>query len=901
MKGKTASEPPNNRRSTEADLKMLLDNTTQTFILIDKEHTVVTFNKASQTSAAHHFSGVLEIGASYLSSLNPDVKELLLPRLEEAWGGNVSTSEVTNTRVTGVVDVFEVCYNPARKDEAGNVTHLCIVEQTITARKNEEEKMLTNQRKLDELINNTTDIIWSIDSQMRLISANQAFHKSFEDYFKKKIDEGEPIFFPEWTNSYTKTWKQLYERALKGERYTMEDSTETVLGQVRFHEITFNPIFDDKNNVVGAGCFLRDITERKDIEQKLKYFIEQYDIVSMATNDAIWDWYPSTDTIAWNHGLKTIFGYEEKDIVYSLKWRIDHIHPDDRDRIKAEMDAIFKNKETNYSSTYRFKCSSGVYKYVFDRAYVIYDSEKPVRAIGAVQDIDERMSNLEEVRKLSLVASKTENGVVITDKASRIEWVNNSFTQMTGYTLDEVIGKSSDMFFQSPDVDQEMKKRIKDKIALGQSALEELVNYSKKGQRIWIRHSITPIFNDQGELEKFIFVLSDITAQKHFENRITSIARELADVIEHANTPIFGTDRNGYINEWNKVTAEITGYTKNEAYSKKLLETFIEPDLWPTVSGKLLQAFNGTPVSNYELPIKTKEGDQLTILLSATPRRNSAQEVVGVLMVGQNITELIEYRKNLEKKVKERTSELNEALKKERELVEMKSKFVSMVSHEFRTPLSSISLASGFVRKYKDKLSAEEISVKLDSIEKQVRNMTFLLDDILTIGKSEAGKIKTMLSAIPIRDFFENIIIEVGQSTGATHYVELVADYMQEVIQSDEKLLRNIIINLLTNAIKFSPGQNEVGMNVTCKNNTLTIQVRDNGIGIESDELENIFNAFQRGHNVGTIQGTGLGLSILKKAVDLLHGDIQVKSKPGKGTTFTVTLPLQNEEKNYAG
>lgn len=872
--------------------RMLLDNTTLAFFLIDRKYEIIEFNRA----AVQLSFNTLSTGQSYTTIFNAEQLTVVTPSIMTAFEGKVSSLGVFDSHNK---NYFSLTFNPVKNDQA-QVTHVCLVMQNITLQKLEEDKVKNNQRKLDVLINNTSDIIWSIDSQMRLVSANDAFHKSFENYFKKKMEEGEPIFFPEWSNPYSKTWKELYQRALRGERYTTEELTEVKPGKQGFHEITFNPILDDGNAVVGVGCFLRDITERKDIEQKLKYFIEQYDIVSMATNDAIWDWYPDTDTMAWNHGLKTIFGYEEKDITYSFAWRVEHIHPEDRERVTQEFEEIFRKKEANYSSTYRFKCSNGAYKYVFDRAYVIYKNEKPLRAIGAVQDIDERMSYLEEVRKLSLVASKTENGVVITDKENRIEWINNSFNQMTGYSIEDVLGKSSEMFFQGPETDVEIKARIEEKMSKGEPSLDEFIFYSKKGQRIWIRQSITPIYNDHGALEKVILVQSDITAQKHFENRITTIARELADLIEHANTPIFGTDRNGYINEWNKVTAEITGYTKNEAYSKKFLETFIEPDLWPVVSGKLLYAFNGTPVSNYELPIKTKDGEQITILLSVTPRRNSSQEVVGVMMVGQNITELIEYRKNLEKKVKERTSELNEALKKERELVEMKSKFVSMVSHEFRTPLSSISLASGFIRKYKDKLSPEEVSAKLDNIEKQVRNMTFLLDDILTIGKSEAGKIKTMLSSIPLKDFFDNIIIEVGQSTGVTHRIDLITDCALDLIQSDEKLLRNIVINLLTNAIKFSPGKNEVELNVSCKNNKLQIQVTDHGIGIAKEELENIFNAFQRGQNVGTIQGTGLGLSILKKAVDLLHGDIQVKSKPGKGTTFTVTLPLMYEEKNYA-
>jgi signal transduction histidine kinase len=231
----------------------------------------------------------------------------------------------------------------------------------------------------------------------------------------------------------------------------------------------------------------------------------------------------------------------------------------------------------------------------------------------------------------------------------------------------------------------------------------------------------------------------------------------------------------------------------------------------------------------------------------------------------------------------------------------MKNKFVSMVSHEFRTPLSSISLASGFIKKYYKRISPEEAEGKLDNIEKQVRHMTFLLNDILTIGKSEAGKIQAQVTPLPIRPFLENLVKDVEQSTGGTHKVKLTIECPFETIYSDEKLLRNIIINLLTNAIKFSPTKKSVNLTVDCLTGKLQIQTQDSGIGIAPEDMPNIFTAFHRGNNVGVVQGTGLGLSITKKAVDLLQGDIQVKSELGKGTQFIITLPLNHDEKNSAG
>jgi signal transduction histidine kinase len=241
--------------------------------------------------------------------------------------------------------------------------------------------------------------------------------------------------------------------------------------------------------------------------------------------------------------------------------------------------------------------------------------------------------------------------------------------------------------------------------------------------------------------------------------------------------------------------------------------------------------------------------------------------------------------------VKERTRDLNEALQKEKELVEMKGKFVSIASHEFRTPLSNILLAAGFLTKHHKKISAEEFSNKLQSIEKQVSHMTFLLDDILMIGKGEAGKIMTNYSSISIDEFFIQTVREVEQNADS-HRIRLNLNCSVKHFDADEKLLRNILINLLTNAIKFSGHIKEVAVTVSNTSRFLHMDVADRGIGISPDDMEKLFIAFHRGMNVGAIQGTGLGLSIVKKAVQLLKGEIKVKSNIGKGTIFHVELPL---------
>lgn len=249
-------------------------------------------------------------------------------------------------------------------------------------------------------------------------------------------------------------------------------------------------------------------------------------------------------------------------------------------------------------------------------------------------------------------------------------------------------------------------------------------------------------------------------------------------------------------------------------------------------------------------------------------------------------------RNKLEALVKERTKELEEAIKKEKQLVDLKNQFVTIASHEFRTPLSTIRFAADYLHEYLERLDKDEIKSKLKKIEKQVVHMAALLEDVIMAGRTELNKIPVVKSSINLKSLIDKIHEEVLHSTKNTHRIELIYASENEIIQIDEKLLRNILINLLTNAIKFSPAKESVGFRIIEENGTLILEVSDKGIGISDEDMPKLFEAFQRGGNTASISGTGLGLSIVKKAVELLNGEIIIKSKLNEGTSIKVVLPL---------
>ncbi len=238
---------------------------------------------------------------------------------------------------------------------------------------------------------------------------------------------------------------------------------------------------------------------------------------------------------------------------------------------------------------------------------------------------------------------------------------------------------------------------------------------------------------------------------------------------------------------------------------------------------------------------------------------------------------------------KQAEAELRTALEREKELGQLKSRFVSMASHEFRTPLTTILAASDLLKRYSHKMSEEDKAQRLNKIQDEVKHMTEMLNDVLTYGKADAGKVEFKPASMNVKKFCEGLSAELQASTGAQIAFSSAGEFPQMMM--DEKLLRHIITNLLSNAIKYSPNGSVITFDLLCKNGETRLKITDQGIGIPEEDCKRLFEPFHRAANVGNISGTGLGLAIVKKSVDLHRGTISVESKVGVGTTFIVAIP----------
>jgi signal transduction histidine kinase len=276
--------------------------------------------------------------------------------------------------------------------------------------------------------------------------------------------------------------------------------------------------------------------------------------------------------------------------------------------------------------------------------------------------------------------------------------------------------------------------------------------------------------------------------------------------------------------------------------------------------------------------------------------------------------QLLVYASELEKKVQSRTEDLNstiralekevndrkkaeeearKALDRERELNELKSKFVSIASHEFRTPLSTVMSSAALINQYVGRNEIDKVDKHVQRIKSSVNHLTSILNDFLSLGKLEEGKIDVNKEPIPVIEFLHEVKEEMTASLKPGQTLIIDCDVSVVRMNSDSRILRNILFNLISNASKYSAADKSIKLECFADKNNIGFAIRDEGIGIPVEDQRHMFDRFFRASNAGNVQGTGLGLNIVRRYVELLEGTISFSSEYGKGSVFTVIIPIQ--------
>ncbi|MFT6138009.1 MAG: PAS domain S-box-containing protein, partial [Salibacteraceae bacterium] len=469
------------------------------------------------------------------------------------------------------------------------------------------------------------------------------------------------------------------------------------------------------------------------------------------------------------------------------------------------------------------------------------------------------------------------------------EW-NQTSEKITGFKKEDVLGEDLVKNYITKSYQVAVKKVLDNALKGKETTNYEFPLFTKEGKRIMVLLNSSTRRNVDGKIIGVIGVGQDISEMDTLRTTSEAIAKELRQFIETANAPIFGIDSNGMVNEWNQTSEKITGFSKTEVLGQDLVAMYITSDYQTQVKEVLDNALKGEETANFEFPLFAKNGKRVMVLLNSSSRRDVDGEIIGMLGVGQDITILNEYKENLESKVKFRTQKLEESLEREKELGQLKNSFVSMASHEFRTPLTSIKTTSEIILRYGDKLSSEDINERLKKIKREVEDMTIMLEDILIIGKSDAQKLNYNPALLNIVSLITGIITEYQLSESENRSIDYIISSPVIMISADKKWIKHVVINLFSNATKYSEKVKPIEISIKQEQHGVSFCFMDYGIGISQEDIKLLFEPFHRGKNAQNISGTGLGLSVVQKAVELHNGKIEVESKLGKGSSFKVTL-----------
>lgn len=381
---------------------------------------------------------------------------------------------------------------------------------------------------------------------------------------------------------------------------------------------------------------------------------------------------------------------------------------------------------------------------------------------------------------------------------------------------------------------------------------------------------------------RVIVAHQNVTELKSVQVELADSQRRIQTILDNVINGIITLDTNGEIESINPAGASIFGYDIQEMFSMSITDLIARRQNEVTATTLLRRLQGG---GDHEMVGRRKDGSEFRMYFALS------RVVIGNRRIYTGIVQDITDRKQMEAERLER-ERLAMELEQERDMRELKNRFISMMSHELRTPLASIMLSSDLLKRYGDQAPPEEKDLYIDNITTQVALLTDLIRDVSTISRSEAHKTTIMPELTNVVEYCRSLVDEFRLTNQQNH--TLIFSGSREEIKAmvDRKLMRQVFSNLITNALKYTPPGGEVIVYVSNGGRFVTVRVTDNGIGIPKDDMKKLFDPFHRASNVDTLPGTGLGLTIAQQAVELHGGSITVESEVNMGTSVTVSLPI---------
>lgn len=508
--------------------------------------------------------------------------------------------------------------------------------------------------------------------------------------------------------------------------------------------------------------------------------------------------------------------------------------------------------------------------------------------MALIIDITERKAIENDLKMKSAALQSASNGIVIADALKNdfpIIYANESFQTLTGFSLAEILGKNC--LFLEVDTDEQSKiESLKKLLKNGESSQAIIKNYKKDGTLFYNDLYITPIKNSAGVITNFIAIQNDLTERVTLQQE----KEHWAKIFDESQNEIYLFDKDSlqFINANQGAQANI-GYTLSEL--KELTAIMIKPEFDEIAFRKIISPLLNKEIEKlkFETIHQRKNGTQYPVEVHLQLSRFGANDIFLAIIL--DITERKNYTLKLEKTVQERTKQLTEALAIEKELNELKTRFLSLVSHEFKTPLSSILTSITLLAKYTQTEQQEKRDKHVNTIKNKVRYLDTILTDFLSVERLDSGKVNYKIEEFPLSKLVDEVVYNSNMLLKTGQQISYPRNIDEIFINFDEKTLELALSNLVHNAIKYSPEDTNIDIVVENNKNETTISVVDYGIGIPVEEQKHIFNRYFRAENALLTQGTGIGLNIAKQHLENIGAYLDFTSTENSGSTFKIKIP----------
>ncbi len=786
------------------------------------------------------------------------------------------------------------------KGKNNEVLGVVLVFRDVTKDYKRKEDLIESKNKLTLAMKLASLVDFELDILKKEFTFNDRFYNFYNTSAKREggynmsVKEYNDNFIPPDEQSMI---NQNIEKALKVRNANYEGSLEHRIvqrgGHIKHVSTRYKLEKDENGKTVKLYGAIQDITEAKELENKLKKSYEKLKRITDNVTDIVFTTDMNFQTTYISPSVKRVTGFSVEE---QLNKKPEEKFPPSsvnkmrkfmKRELEKDRDPRFDKNRTNYIEVEEYTASGDLINVEINYKFIRDENGNPIGAQGVLRDITKRKKLEKDLYRFKKLSDSAMHAIYIVDKNIKIEYVNPAFERVTGYKKDEVIGKNPKIL-KSGKMSKDYYKKLWNTLLSKKSWEEVVINKKKNGKFYHAYQSISPILDEENNNNGFVAIQNDITERVEMEKQIKEnnikIKNEkdkLDKIIKNIGDGVFVVNKDNKIILFNQKASKISGYKPKEVIGKNyknILKFVFDDD----------KKINNDFIDRVFITGKEQEIEKETSLIdknkklvpvadSASPLLDEDGNVYACIVIFRDVTE-------------------------ERRIEKSKTEFVSLASHQLKTPLGSINWNTEMLLSEDYGKIGEEPKEVIKEMHDMNERMIKLVDTLLNVSRIEMGKLNVAPKKVDLKNICEDVLTDIKPFIKKKKHKVVKSYNNKEVpkISVDPKLMQIVMLNFISNAAKYTPDNGRIKINFKIKNDEIIFSVANNGYPIPRSEQDMIFGRMFRASNAKSVDtnGDGLGLYLVKLIADSSGGKTWFKSEKNKDTVFYFSLPLSGMKKN---